>query len=148
MKTTQEHLEKFFADYEARINIALTEPSKFDVDATINAYTECFMEAHPKGVTCFQNDEKMRQTFPQMFEAQRKLGAKSMRIISREIMPLDEFHAMAKIHWEARYIRKDGQEVVANFDEFYFVQTLNQISKVFAYIAGDQEKWMKDNGLI
>jgi hypothetical protein len=48
-----------------------------------------------------------------------------MKIAALTITTLDDFHAMAKIHWEARYI-KDGQAIVADFDEIYLVQTIEK----------------------
>ena len=140
-------LEQFFAAYEDRVNRALNDPPEVDIDGTVSAYTECFIEAHPGGTICFQNDEAFRAAVPQLFESQRKLGAKSMKIAHLTLTPLDDYHTMAKVSWEAAYLKQDGSTVTAAFDEIYFVQTLNQTSKVFAYISGDQEKLLQEIGV-
>jgi hypothetical protein len=146
--TINQRLEKFFADYEARTNRAFADPPIVDTEESAAVYTECFIEAHPKGVICFKNDAELRKSIPQLLEGQRKLGAKSMKIAELTITPIDDLHAMAKVHWEARYIKQDGAEVVADFDETYFVQTIDDTPKIFAYVAGDQEKLLKEKGLI
>lgn len=143
MDNTQQ-IERFFAEYEARANRALGGAP--DVEADSAAFTDCFIEAHPGGVVCFQNDEKLREALTKNYRMQRDLGAKSMKILALDLTRLDDFHTLAKVRWEIAY-QKSGAETKVDFDEFYFVQTSDDASKVFAYIAGDQEKLLKDNGL-
>jgi phenolic acid decarboxylase len=145
--TIEQRLTAFFADYEARTNRAFADPATIDAEASAGAYAACFIEAHPKGVICFQNDEELRKSIPQMMEAQRKIGAREMKIAGLTITPLDALHAMAKIRWEAHYVKPDGSDVSAAFDEIYFVQVIDETPKIFAYIAGDQEKLLKEIGV-
>ena len=71
-----------------------------------------------------------------------------MNIIDKGITLLDEFHAMVKIGWKGTYEKKDGEALTIEFDVFYMVQELNGSIKIFAYVTGDEEKALKDNGLI
>jgi hypothetical protein len=38
--------------------------------------------------------------------------------------------------------------VLAEFDETYFVQTIEEGPKIFAYVAGNEEGFLKEKGLI
>jgi len=99
-------VEEFFAGYEARVNAALGHPPVVDVEAMAEAYAEHVIEAHPGGVIHFEK-EQFRAAIAQVFERQRSIGAKSMRMVSLEITPVDEHHWSGKVRWEARYERED-----------------------------------------
>lgn len=145
MQDTQ--VRKFFDMYAERVNRAIQSQPEIDVDGTVAAYTECFIEAHPGGVICFQNDEQFRAAVPQLFESQRNLGALSMTIDQLDLTTLDDYHTMAKVHWNAVYRLKDERTASVTFDEIYFVQSRDGQLRIFAYIAGDQEKLLKENGI-
>jgi hypothetical protein len=148
MKTTDQKLKEFFAEYEARITRALAEPPVVDIEATMAAFADCFIEANPNGVSCGKNGEEFRAQIPQGFEFYRSIGTKSMKIASLTIAQLDDYHAQAKIHWEAFYKKKDGEEVLLDFDVIYFVQTSGEKQKIFAFITGDEQKAYQEKGLV
>ena len=106
MEDRRREVEEFFAGYEARVNAALGHPPVVDVEAMAEAYAEHVIEAHPGGVIHFEK-EQLRAAIPQVFERQRSIGAKSMRMVSLEITPVDEHHWSGKVRWEARYERED-----------------------------------------
>src|SRR5262245_6783828 len=114
--TINQRIEEFFARYEARLSGALAQTPEVNVEATASAFTVCFIEANPNGVLCGQNDDQFRAQIPKGFEFYRTIGTKSMKIVSLDITPLDAFHSMAKVHWEARYVKKDGSKDMIDFD--------------------------------
>jgi len=148
METTNPKLEQFFAEYEATFNRALGETPEVDIEATAWAFADCFIEASPLGVTCGRNDEQFRAVIPQGYEFYRSIGTKSMKIAFLTVTALDDYHAMAKVHWQALYVKKDGGNLMLDFDVIYLVQTVNGKPKIFAYITGDEQKAYQESGLI
>jgi hypothetical protein len=146
--TVNQRIEEFFERYEARLSGALAETPEVNVEATAAAFTACFIEANPNGVLCGQNDDMFRAQIPKGFEFYRNIGTQSMKILSLDVTPLDHFHSMAKVHWEARYLKKGGSRDVIDFDVIYFLQTLGEDPKIFAYITGDEQKILRERGLI
>jgi hypothetical protein len=55
---------------------------------------------------------------------------------------------MAKVHWQAIYNKKDKSKESIEFDVIYFVQTVNDQLKIFAYITGDEQGVLRERGLI
>ena len=106
------------------------------------------VEASPVGVVCGINNDEFRQVIPQGYKFYKKIGITSMNILDKEISILDDYHAMARIHWQSIYDRKDEQTGDIDFDVIYFVQDLGKGLKIFAYITGDEQKALKDNALI
>ncbi|MGH7231973.1 MAG: nuclear transport factor 2 family protein, partial [Nitrospiraceae bacterium] len=78
----------------------------------------------------------------------RSIGTKAMKIDSLTITLLDDCHWMAKVHWKAFYRKKDGREELVDFDVIYLVQIIDATPKIFAYITGDEQKVLKERGLI
>lgn len=148
MSNRKQQLEEFFTAYAARFNAALAGETP-DVDGTVNSFTPCFIEAGPTGVTCGQNDAQFREAIPKGYEFYKSVGTKAMDILLTEITLLDDLHAMVKVYWRSTNVRaKDNAEVTIEFDVFYFVQTMNEEIKIFAYITGDEQKALKENGLL
>lgn len=144
----QEKLRDFFANYEMRINRALADPSNVDIEAEAHVFTDIFIEANPAGIMSFNNDEQFREAVPQNYAFQRSIGTQSMRIAELAIIPIDIYHAMVKVHWETHYRRQDANDIHVDFDETYLVQIADETPKIFAYISGDQDKLLKQHGLI
>jgi len=71
-----------------------------------------------------------------------------MSIESLDITPLDTYHAMAKVHWNALYEKKDGGRESIEFDVIYFVQIMEKTPRIFCYITGDEQKVLRERGLI
>jgi hypothetical protein len=56
-----------------------------------------------------------------------------MKIVSLTTTPLDECHAMIKVHWEAFYQKQDGSEALIDSEVMYLVQTIGDTPKIFGY---------------
>jgi hypothetical protein len=54
---------------------------------------------------------------------------------------------MVKVYWRYSYL-KDNNPGTVDFNTFYFVNTSNGEIKIFAYIAGDEQKALREKGLI
>ena len=143
----EESIERFFAGYAARFNLALGDATVMDVEGTAAAFADCFVAANPQGVACGKNDRRFRTAIPQGWEFYRRIGMTSMEITSILVTPLDEIHAMARVSWDSRYRRGDGHEEQIEFDVIYLVQILDGTPKIFAYITGDEEKALREKGL-
>jgi hypothetical protein len=148
MDTYNRLLEQFFAEYEARFNRALGENAEDEIEATAAAFSDSFIGANPNGVYCSQNNEQLRAALAQGNAFYRSIGTKSMRIAGLEIVPLDGFHALAKVHWDSRYVKKDGQNLQIEFDVIYMIQVSGGTPKIFGYITGDESKVLKEHGLV
>lgn len=148
METLQKTLEEFFAAYAARANAALQDPAQIDVDGVTGAFADCFIEANPNGVACGKNDDEFRAVIPKGYEFYRSIGTQSMDIATLAVTPLDAFHAQAKAHWVAKYLKKDGSKAEIEFDVIYFVQLRGNEPKIFAYITGDEQQAYKDMGIV
>jgi hypothetical protein len=146
MDILSQKIENFFKAYEQRFMDGLK--GKVDVNGTIASFAECFMESSPVGVNCGRNDAKFREVIPKGYEFYKSIGTQSIKILSKEITVLDEFHMMCKVHWQSKYLTKDKKEEVIDFDVFYFLRYLNDELKIFAYITGDEQKVLKERGLV
>ena len=136
----------FFAAYEKRFNDALQ--GETDVEGTANAFGPFFVEASPAGIHGGSNDQEFRKKIPQGMDFYRQIGTHTMEIISQEVTPLDDMHYMVKIQWKATYKNKDNTELAIEFDVIYFLQNREGQLKIFAYITGDEDKVMREHGLI
>jgi hypothetical protein len=144
----QSMLTAFFAQYSARFNRGLGETPAVDAEGTAAAFTDCFLAANPAGVWCGKNDEQFLAQIPQGFAFYRSIGTQSMTIDGLDITPLDDLHAMVRVHWNSRYIKQDGSEVAIPFDVIYLLQILDGQPKIFAYITGDEMQVLKEHGLL
>jgi hypothetical protein len=147
-ETVTQQLQDFFAEYERRFTRSLAEGGEVDIDGTARAFTDCFIEANPNGVSCSKNDAEFRAAIPKGYDFYRSIGTQSMNIANLTITPLDDFHAMAKVHWDATYRKKDGSRDRIDFDVIYFLQLIGGKPKVFAYITGDEQQIYQEHGLI
>ena len=141
----KQKIDQFFQAYEKRFMDGLD--GKVDVEGTTKAFATCFMEASPAGVVCGQNDAKFHEAIPKGYEFYKSVGTTSMKITSKETTPLDDFHIVCKVSWSSSY-KKGTQEEVIDFDVFYFLQNLHGDLKIFGYVTGDEQKALKDRGLI
>jgi hypothetical protein len=123
------------------------DPLVTDVEGTAAAFADCFVAANPRGVACGQNDGRFRAAIPQGWEFYRRTGMTSMEIVLIQVTPLDEIHAMARVRWDSRYRKPDGQEEQIGFEVIYLLQIRDGVPKIFAYITGDEEKALREKGL-
>jgi hypothetical protein len=142
----EQPIYEFFAAYEKRFYEALK--GETDVEATANAFGPFFVEASPAGIHGGSNDQEFRKRIPKGMEFYRQIGTYSMEILSQDVTPLDDLHFMVKIHWKATYKNKDNTELAIEFDVIYFLQSKEDQLKIFAYITGDEDKVMREHGLI
>ncbi|WP_276480020.1 hypothetical protein [Paraflavitalea pollutisoli] len=136
----------FFAAYEQRFNAALKGDT--DVEGTASAFAPFFVEASPAGVHGGSNDSEFRKKIPQGMDFYRSIGTYSMEVLSQDVTQLDNLHFMVKIHWKATYKNKDNSDLEIEFDVIYFLQLREGELKIFAYITGDEDKVMRQHGLI
>lgn len=140
-------IENFFSRYESRFNNALAgaEP---DIDSTVNSFAEYFIEASPAGIVAGENNQQFRKMIAKGWKFYQKIGIHSMHILSNEVTILDPLHAIAKIHWNSSFVRPDKSSGDVEFNVFYIVQKKDDDLKIFAYITGDEQQALKDEGLI
>ena len=144
---TRTQIEEFFTRYEARFNHYL-QKEQLNVDEVAGAFANCFVESSPVGVNCGQNDAQFREMIPQGFAHYRSIGTTSMTVTRLEVTSLDDLHVMAKVHWDSRYNPPGRGEIRFEFDNLYFLTLSSGEPKIFAYITGDEEKTLKEKGLI
>lgn len=142
-----DQIDAFFDAYATRFNRALLgeKVNPKEVSASFAAF---FVEASPQGVIGGKNGWMFRRMIPKGFARYRKMGIKSMHIQGKDITLLDDLHAMAIIRWQSLYDRKDATTAAISFSVTYFVQQVKGNCKIFAYIAGDEERLLKEHGLI
>ena len=140
-------LEDFFEQYAENFNAAIKTETP-DAEKTAVSFADCFIEASPAGINCGKNDSQFREMIPKGYAFYKKIGIVSMDIISKEITLLDDSHAMVKIYWRSGFIRKDKSKGEIDFSVIYFLQDKENECRIFAYITGDEQKALKENGLI
>lgn len=140
-------INQFFKDYETNFNDSL-KSSEANVEKTANAFAECFLEASPQGIECGQNDRKFRKAIPKGYGFYKQIGIVAMNIVSKEMPLLDELHAIVKVHWKSIYEKKDTSKGTIEFDVYYLLQLQQEQPKIFAYITGNEQKALKEHGLI
>jgi hypothetical protein len=145
MEEIHNKIEQFFDEYEKRFAEGLA--GQPDTEAIVNVFADFFVEASPVGVVGGKNDADFRETIPKGYDFYRSIGTTKMKINQLDIADLDDFHHMAEVYWEAFY-DKEGNSQSIEFTVIYFLQHLNDQLKIFAYITGDEQKLLKEKGLI
>ena len=145
--TKKKSIADFFSSYELNFNRGISEGGAAVKDEIGNSFTDCFIESIPSGVMCVKNDNEFMQMVSKGFLFYQGIGSKSMHIVSTEIADLDEMHAMAKIKWRYTAL-KNKSEVVIDFENTYFLRVDNKGVRIFGYVAGDEQKALKEKGLI
>ncbi len=148
MPDRTQYLDRFFTEYEARFNQALKGEKAPDIEGTMHAFAPYFLESGPLGIVCNKNDEKFKEAIPENYRFYEDIGITSMKIASKETTFLDEFHTIVKIHWEAGFIRHDRSTDSITFDILYFLLLEKSEYKIFACITGDEQRVLKENGLV
>jgi len=143
----QHEIQNFFNRYEARFNEVLSggEP---DIDETVNSFAADFIEASPSGITAGKNDRKFRKSISQGWQFYKNIGILSIDILSTQITILDNLHAITKVHWNSSFMRKNKTKGDIAFDVYYLLQKAGDDIRIFAYITGDEQQALKEEGLI
>ena len=147
MVKNTKNIEDFFSAYETNFNAGLSGENQETQMAISSSFTECFIESSPLGVMCGKNGEEFIANINRGFQFYRTIGSLSMKIISREITPINDLHDMVKVNWRYSFKKEDNEDFI-DFENTYFLKTLNNQTKIFAYIAGDEQKALKEKGLL
>lgn len=147
MNTLQERVDLFFDDYASNFNESLLG-AEVNADKVSQCFSECFIEASPMGVNAGKNNDQFKEAIPKSYDFYKRIGITSMQILNKEVTPLDSQHTMVKVHWQSNFKRKDDTMGEVSFDVFYFLQAHDESFKIFAYITGDEEAVLKQEGLI
>ena len=153
MSDVKQKVRQFFQAYEARFMRALQGDNKVegavdDIEGTVNAFAEHFIEASPAGVVAGKNDDTFRKLIPRGNEFYRSIGTQLMTIRNIAIAELNEYHVMATVEWDSRYKRSDGKEIAISFEVIYLLQHIDGTLKIFAYITGDEQQALREAELI
>jgi hypothetical protein len=142
-----DQISAFFDAYATRVNRALAG-QKVNPKEVSASFADFFVESSPQGVIGGKNGWMFRRTIPKGFARYRKMGITAMLIQAKDIKPLDDGHAMVTVRWQSVYNRKDGTPASIVFSVTYFLTMVQDSFKIFAYITGDEERVLKEHGLI
>ena len=147
MERREQQLDEFFNHYRDVFNAAVPTDSP-DLRSTASLFANCFVAANPAGIHCGQNDKAFLDAMQSGYAFYKRIGIKSMDIVTKTITLLDDMHGMVKIRWRSNYLDRHAQPGIIEFDNIYFTQTKDEEHKVFAYITGDEQAALKQAGLI
>lgn len=142
----KENIARFFDDYAKTFNHAL-HGETVDVDVIAASFAVFFIESNPNKVICTKNDEAFKASILKSFDYYRSIGLQSMKIGSKAITILDDYHAMVKIHWQSLYIKKEGNKMELGFDIHYLVRCANGQVQIFSYTSEDERQFLERHGL-
>jgi hypothetical protein len=143
----KESIAQFFDDYAKRFNDSLLGAS-VDIEKTAACFAAGFIESNPNKIICTKNDEAFKASIPHGYEYYRSIGLQSMKICSKAITILDDFHALVKVHWQSLYIKKEGNKMELGFDIHYLVRRENDQIQIFSYTSEDEQEFLKKHGLV
>ena len=141
-----ERIKAFFARYAERFNRSLAG-EQVDARDVANSFARHFVEASPFGVSGGKNGIFFRWMIPRGFAHYRKRGTMKMLVSGVTVESLDALHAIAKVHWDSRYRKKDGTDERIEFDVTYLLHFEAGEPKIFAYITGDEERLLRSHGV-
>jgi hypothetical protein len=142
----EQRVRAFFQRYAERFNRSLAG-EKVEARDVAESFARHFVGASPVGVNGGKNGLLFRWMIPRGFAHYRKIGTTEMKIAGLELERLDPLHALAKVHWDSRYTKKDGSNDRIEFDVTYLLHFEQGEPKIFAYITGDEEKLLREHGL-
>jgi hypothetical protein len=149
MQDHEPAVRRFFEAYQGRMNAALQKRPVVDAAEAAAAFARYFVGSNPKQVFGARNGWLFRLMIGRGYAHYRRLGTQRMEIRGLSIMPLDDYHVLARTHWWSSYRPKSGASVEIEFDNIYLLHIpAGQEPKVFAYITGDEQQVLKDHGLI
>ena len=147
MSKKKKGIEDFFTEYALHFNSAMSDEQS-DVGPWVQrSFADCFIESSPLGVQCGKNDDGLLKKIKEGFDFYKGIGSQAMNIVSKDITLLDDFHAMVKVYWRYAYVN-DNKPGTIDFHVVYFLTLVNNEIKIFAYITGDEQKVLKERGLI
>jgi hypothetical protein len=144
--TTKEEIEDFFNRYASTMNNVLFGDI-VDVNSFRGSFASYVVGANPAGIAGGKNDGDFGNSIKSGIDFYKRIGIISMNITAKDITILDEYHATARISWECIYNRNEDSGGIP-FDVFYVLQVRDHVAKIFAYVTGDEQKALRDQGLI
>lgn len=136
----------FFNAYAQHMNNSLS--NEMELDPMTMAFSAYFVGASPAGVLGGSNDDKFKHVLAEGIQFYKRIGVRNMNIVSCDVIVLDEYHAMASIAWQCVYEKPSANSGEIRFTVRYLVQQLDKAVKIFAYITGDEQKALREKGLI
>lgn len=143
---TKDNVEKFFERYERFFAQSLA--GKMDVNEISSLYAQEFIAASPVGVMAGKNDLQFQQAMTQGYEHYRKIGTKGMCVREVSISQIDELHCVAHVAWTATYTTVDNPSIAIDFEVHYLLQKLDDKLQIFGWISSDEQKLLKEYGVI
>lgn len=144
----EEIIREFFDAYARRFEASLGAVGEVDVDAVVSSFAPYFVESSPVGVHGGKNGLLFRWMVPRGFARYRKLGTQQMRVSSLQVTELDVMHAMATVGWHSEYVRKNGSRASIDFSVIYLLRVGEDGPQIFAYISGDEQRALREHGLL
>ena len=143
---TNKNIKEFFSRYERFFMQSLD--GKMDANEIDSLYAQDFIAASPMGVMGGKNDIQFQQALTQGYEKYRKIGTKGMIVREVSVTPIDEFHCVAHVAWTAIYSTMDKPRIAIDFEVHYLMQDLGGKPQIFGWISGDEQKLLKEYGVI
>ena len=144
----EEAIREFFEAYARRFEASLGPDGNVDTEGVVSSFAPYFVESSPLGVHGGRNGVLFRWMVPRGFAHYRKIGTRRMRVASLQITELDPMHAMARVGWHSEYVKRGGEPVSIDFDVIYLLHVGDSGPKIFAYISGDEQKALREHGLM
>ena len=139
-------IKEFFLRYERFFMQSLD--GDLDANEISSLYAEEFIAASPIGVMSGKNDRQFQQALMQVYEQYRQIGTKGMTVRNVKISPIDEFHCIAHVAWTAIYSTVEKPNISIDFEVHYLMQNLDDRPQIFGWISGDEQKLLKEYGVI
>ena len=139
-------IKAFFQAYEQRFMDGLSGRPQ-DVEAFAGAFADYFVESSAVGVQGGKNDNAFRKAMTDGYEYYRNIGTKTMQMTGLDVTKINDTHCVAKVHWDSTYDKK-GETVRIEFDVWYMLTSVSGDYKIFAYVTGDEQKVLREHGLI
>jgi hypothetical protein len=141
----QPDFDRFFREYADAYNRSLGE--RVEHDAVRSCFTDCFVAAGPAGVNCGRNDDSFSAALDRAYAFYKSIGTRSMTVRNVAVTPIDDAHHMVKVYYRANYVKQD-KEISIDFDLTYLLQTRDGVSRIFAFIGGDEMTAYRKHGLV
>lgn len=138
----------FFSRYQRLFQNAINDDPQVDVDNLVAAFADYFVGSSPVGVRGGANDDQFRAVVPQGYAMYRQIGITGMEIGTLDVVPINDLHVMAKIHWVSTYRKSDGTTGQIEFDNVYVLTLASGEPKIFAYITPDEQAALREHGLL
>jgi hypothetical protein len=142
MSTRDERIREFFLQYQEGANT-------FDPELVTSQFTPEFMDAGPRGVMTFQNDERFAQAVREREPFMRGIGFRDAKVLEIEPTTLSDTYSLVRVRWSMWFAPDGRDDLVAEFLIDYLVFITDDAIKVAAYIShDDEEETMRRYGLI